>query len=149
MESQTVLSTHSRALVSGTTMKAIYFEAFGGREVLKVGEVPAPRPRETELLIEVRRSSVNYVDIRERQGTYNRPETHVGGIELPHISGLQAVGKVVDAGSRADEAWVGKKVVAYTPKGGGYAEKVVAETHLCVEIPGSANADLFAALPNQ
>jgi NADPH2:quinone reductase len=130
-------------------MKAIVFEEFGTRDVLRFRDMPEPTPQSKELLIEVERSSVNFVDIRERQGTYNRPETHVGGIELPHISGLQAVGKVVEAGSREDEGWVGKKVVAYTPKGGSYAGKVVAGTDLCVEIPQSADADLFAALPNQ
>jgi NADPH2:quinone reductase len=116
-------------------MKAIYFEEFGGIEVLKFGEAPAPRPAEAELLIEVRRSSINYVDIRERQGTYNRPETHVGGIDLPRISGLQAVGFVVDAGSTEDRSWIGKKVLAYTPSGGAYAQFVTAETNLCIEIP--------------
>jgi NADPH2:quinone reductase len=131
-----------------TTMKAIYFEAFGGREVLQVGEVPAPRPRKTELLIEVRRSSVNYVDIRERQGTYNRPETHVGGIDLPRISGLQAVGFVVDSGSAGDRSWIGRKVLAYTPHGGAYAQFVTAEIDLCIEIPDT-NEDLYAALPTQ
>lgn len=130
-------------------MKAIYFEKFGTRDVLQFGDRPEPTPQSNEMLIEVERSSVNFVDIRERQGTYNRPETHVGGIELPHVSGLQAVGKVIATGSESDEVWIGKKVVAYTPNGGGYAEKVVADPRFCVEIPESANADLFAALPNQ
>jgi len=130
-------------------MKAVFFQKFGARDVLEFGDMPEPKAQSKELLIEVERSSVNYVDIRERQGTYNRPETHVGGIELPHISGLQVVGKVIDAGSEEERGWVGKKVMAYTPKGGGYAQRVVAETELCVEIPDSADGDLFAALPNQ
>jgi NADPH:quinone reductase len=130
-------------------MKAIFFERFGTRDVLQFGDMPDPEPEKSQLLIEVERSSVNYVDIRERQGTYNRPETHVGGIELPHISGLQAVGRVEAAASDDDRAWIGKKVVAYTPKGGSYAQRVVAETNLCVEIPESTDIDLFAALPNQ
>ena len=67
-------------------MKAIFFEKFGARDVLQFGDRPDPTPDSNELLIEVERSSVNFVDIRERQGTYNRPETHVGGIELPHVS---------------------------------------------------------------
>ena len=129
-------------------MKAIYFESFGGRDVLKYGDMPEPQPRAGELLIAVERSSINYVDIRERQGTYNRPETHVGGIELPHISGLQAVGKVVAAGASVDTLWVGKKVLAYTPQGGGYAQFVVADTDLCIEI-SDTDADLYAALPTQ
>jgi NADPH2:quinone reductase len=129
-------------------MKAIYFEAFGGREVLKYGEVPTPRPRENELLIEVQRTSVNYVDIRERQGTYNRPETQVGGVALPRVSGLQAVGMVIDAGAAGDRSRIGKKVLAYTPHGGAYAQFVIAATDLCIEIPNS-NEDLYAALPTQ
>ena len=129
-------------------MKAIYFESFGGRDVLKYGDMPEPQPHDGELLIAVERSSINYVDIRERQGTYNRAETHVGGIELPHISGLQAVGKVVAAGPDADKSWIGKKVLAYTPQGGAYAQFVVADTNLCIEIPDS-DADLYAALPTQ
>jgi NADPH:quinone reductase len=130
-------------------MKAIFFKKFGDRDVLEFGDRPVPKAQNKQLLIEVARASVNFVDIRERQGTYNRPETHVGGIDLPHISGLQVVGKVLEAGSDADRGWVGKKVMAYTPYGGGYAQLVAAETDLCVEIPESANADLFAALPNQ
>jgi NADPH:quinone reductase len=130
-------------------MKAIFYKKFGERDVLEFGEMPEPVPQENQLLIQVERSSVNYVDIRERQGTYNRPETHGGEIKLPHIPGLQAVGRVTAAGSPADQNWVGKKVLAYTPKGGGYAQVVTADTNLCIEIPESQEADLFAALPNQ
>jgi NADPH2:quinone reductase len=130
-------------------MKAIYFEQFGTRDILQFGDRPEPKPQKNELLIEVELSSVNYVDIRERQGTYNRPETHVGGTKLPHISGLQAVGRVATSGSEENHNWIGKKVVAYTPKGGSYAEKVVAEASYCVELPESADPNLFAALPNQ
>jgi NADPH:quinone reductase len=130
-------------------MKAIFYRKFGERDVLEFGEMPEPIAREKQLLIQVERSSINYVDIRERQGTYNRPETHGGEIRLPHIPGLQAVGRVKAAGSPSDQFWVGKKVLAYTPRGGGYAQLVTAETNFCVEIPESEDADLFAALPNQ
>ena len=130
-------------------MKSIFYRKFGERDVLEFGEMPEPTPQEKQLLIEVERSSVNYVDIRERQGTYNRPETHGSGIELPHIPGLQAVGRVTAAGSPADKGWVGKKVLAYTPKGGGYAQFAIAEANFCIEIPESQEPDLFAALPNQ
>jgi len=130
-------------------MKAIFYRKFGERDVLEFGDMPEPVPQDKQLLIEVERSSVNFVDIRERQGTYNRPETHGSEIELPHIPGLQAVGRVKATGSSDEKAWVGKKVLAYTPKGGGYAQFVAAETNFCVEIPESQEVDLFAALPNQ
>lgn len=130
-------------------MKAIFYEQFGERNVLQFGDMPEPKPLDSELLLQVERSSINYVDIRERQGTYNKPETHGAGIKLPHIPGLQAVGRVIEGGPNADANLVGKRVVAYTPQGGAYAEKVVADSNLCIEIPESADADLFAALPNQ
>ncbi|HEX4808947.1 MAG TPA: hypothetical protein VH325_08460 [Bryobacteraceae bacterium] len=75
-------------------MKAINFQRFGARDVLKFGDMPDPKAEKNELLIATERAAVNFVDIRERQGTYNRPETHVGHIDLPHIPGLQAVGRV-------------------------------------------------------
>lgn len=75
---------------------------FGGREVLELEEISAPTPAAGELLIEVERAGVNFVDIRERQGTYNHPETHGQGIGLPHTPGLQAAGTVLAAGSDSD-----------------------------------------------
>jgi NADPH:quinone reductase-like Zn-dependent oxidoreductase len=52
-----------------------FFRQFGARDVLEFGEMPDPKPQKKELLIKVERAGVNFVDIRERQGTYNRPET--------------------------------------------------------------------------
>lgn len=130
-------------------MKALFYRAFGDRSVLEFGEQPDPQPEKGELLIDVHRTSVNFVDIRERQGTYNKPETHGGHVALPHIPGLQATGIVVAAGSDEDPGWVGKKVLAYTPAGGGYAQRVAARTQFCTPIPETVDEGLFAALPNQ
>ena len=130
-------------------MKAIVYKQFGDRDVLDLLDVPDPLPKEGELLIEVERTSVNYVDIRERQGVYNRQETHVGGIVLPHVPGLQVAGRVIKAGSAELRRWEGKKVVAYTPQGGGYAQLATAQADFCVELSPSDDVDLYAALPNQ
>jgi NADPH2:quinone reductase len=130
-------------------MKAVFYREFGDRKVLEFGDQPDPLPKDGELLIDVHRTSVNFVDIRERQGTYNKPETHGGHVPLPHISGLQATGVVAGAGSQSDRGWVGKKVLAYTPAGGGYAQQVTAQTQFCIPIPETADEDALAALPNQ
>lgn len=130
-------------------MKAVFYRGFGDRNVLEFGDQPDPQPKEGELLIDVHRTSVNFVDIRERQGTYNKPETHGGNVALPHISGLQATGVVTDAGSGTDRNWIGKKVLAYTPAGGGYAQRVAARTQFCIPVPDTTDENLFAALPNQ
>jgi NADPH2:quinone reductase len=49
-------------------MRASYYEEFGERGVLEFGTMPDPKPTNKELLIQVERSSVNFVDVRERQG---------------------------------------------------------------------------------
>jgi NADPH2:quinone reductase len=58
----------------------------------KFDEMPDPEPRKKELLIEVKRSSVNYVDIRERQGPQSLGDG--GSISLPYSSGLQLLEEV-------------------------------------------------------
>ena len=67
-------------------MKAIQYSHF---------DLPEPFAQGGEVLIDVTASGVNCVDIRERQGVYQRPETHVGSDKiLPRISGLQVTGRV-------------------------------------------------------
>ena len=47
------------ALVYSETMKAIVAHEFGGPEVLKLGDVPRPEPKENEILIKVIAAGVN------------------------------------------------------------------------------------------
>jgi NADPH:quinone reductase len=94
-------------------MKAVQFAHFGERDVLEYIDVATPKPKNDDLLIEVTAAGVNFVDIRERMGVYGRPETHVGHIDLPHISGLQAVGTVMEVGPSGDRSRIGAKVMSY------------------------------------
>jgi NADPH2:quinone reductase len=130
-------------------MKAIQFARFGGAEVLDYVELPRPSPQTDEVLIEVTAAGVNFPDIRERMGVYQRAETHVGGVVLPRVSGLQAVGRVVEVGAKSDHRLIGKKVVALLPGGGGYAQLVIAPSNLIVVLPESADDVTMAALPDQ
>jgi NADPH:quinone reductase len=113
-------------------MKAVQFAHFGERDVLEYIDVATPKPKNDDLLIEVSAAGVNFVDIRERMGVYGRPETHVGHIDLPHISGLQAVGTVMEVGPSGDRSRIGAKVMSYLPAGGGYAQFAVAPAKLSV-----------------
>ena len=130
-------------------MKAVQFGHFGERDVLEYIDVATPEPKNDDLLIEVTAAGVNFVDIRERMGIYGRAETHVGHIELPHISGLQAVGTVVEVGPSGDRSRVGAKVMSYLPAGGGYAQFAVAPAKLSVQLPTSIDETAMAALPTQ
>ena len=51
-------------------MRAIAVDEFGPPERLRIREMPAPRPRPSEVLVEVYTAPVNYVDLLVVDGTY-------------------------------------------------------------------------------
>jgi len=130
-------------------MKAIQFSRFGGPEVLEYVDVPNPVPAADEALVEVTAAGVNFPDIRERMGVYNRAETKVGGVVLPRITGLQATGFVRETGPQCDRSLLGKKVLALLTKGGGYAQMVTTPSGMVVPLPDTADDVQMAALPTQ
>jgi NADPH:quinone reductase len=130
-------------------VKAIQFSRFGGPDVLEYVDLPCPTLGTDEVLIEVTAAGVNFPDVRERMGVYQRADTHVGGVVLPRVTGLQAVGTVTDVGPQGDRSLLGKKVVALLPKGGGYAQFATAPSGMAIPLPPSADEVLMAALPAQ
>jgi NADPH2:quinone reductase len=129
-------------------MKAIQYRSFGGPEVLEYIDLPDPEPDAGDVLIETSAIGVNFPDIRERLGVYNRAETRVGGVILPQIGGLQVVGRVSRTGSGADPALLGRKVMALMPKG-AYAQRALARANMVVALDEEADDVAMASLPCQ
>src|ERR1039458_7811651 len=109
-------------------MRAIEMTEFGGPEVLKLAEVPAPEPGPDEVLIKVTRAGLNFAD------THTRTNSYVQKATLPLIPGGEVAGIREDTGERV-MALVGS---------GGYAEYAVAPEELVFPIP--ADVDDGAAL---
>ena len=68
-------------------MKAIIKIGDGGPEVLKLGEVKTPKPKSTQLLINVKSTALNRADILQRKGLYTPPagESEILGLELSGV----------------------------------------------------------------
>ena len=66
-------------------MKAIWFERLGGPDVLEVRDVPAPVPRDGEVLVDVEAVGVNFRDV------YERTREHYG-VDPPAVIGAEAGG---------------------------------------------------------
>jgi NADPH:quinone reductase len=128
-------------------MKAIQYERFGGPDVLEYLDLPNPPPGSGQLLIETAAIGVNFPDIRERLGVYNKAETRVGGVQLPQVGGLAVAGTVVAAGPQTSVE-VGRKVVALMKKG-AYAQLAVAEEPLSVVIDDDADQVTLAGFAAQ
>jgi alcohol dehydrogenase len=88
-------------------MKAIVFERNGGPEVLQYKDIPEPKPGPNEVVIKVKASACNFNDIWARRGLPGMK------IPLPHISGSDAAGVVVDRGSEVHDVAIGDEVVVH------------------------------------
>jgi len=128
-------------------MKAVSYDRFGGPEVLQYIDLPAPSPGPGQLVVQAAAIGVNFPDIRERLGVYNKAETRVGGVQLPQVGGLAVAGNVVAAGPRTS-VQVGQRVVALMKKG-AYAELAVAEEALSAVVDDDADTAALAGFAAQ
>lgn len=119
-------------------MKAIVQHEYGNANVLLYSDVEMPTIGEGECLIQVAYASVNYADIKARNG-------NKGKGNFPLILGLDMAGTIVEAGTDSRFS-VGDRVIAF-PKEGSYAQYVVANEQLIFKIPDSLSFERAAAIP--
>jgi len=105
-------------------MKAIVVHEYGGPEVMRLEDVPDPRPGPSEILVRICAAGVNPVDAYIRMGTYARKP------KLPYIPGSDGAGVVEAVGSSVDGFKPGDRVYIAqdnqsTEENGTYAELAV------------------------
>lgn len=120
-------------------MKAVLMEGFGGVEVLKLGEVDRPVPKEGEVLVKVHATSINRPDLVQREGKYPPPP---GDSE---ILGLEVAGVIEELGAGVTGWKKGDRVVSLVG-GGGYAEYAVAYACHLMPIPESVSFEEAACI---
>ncbi len=108
-------------------MKAIQIEEFGGPEVLQYTDVADPNPKLSEIVVNVKRSGVNFADTHASRNDYLAEQT------LPLIPGAEASGQTND----------GRRVVVLLGSG-GYAEKVAVPQSQLIELPPEVDYDQAA-----
>ncbi len=120
-------------------MKAVQFAQYGGPEVLRVYDVPDPTPGPEDVLIQVKATTVNHLDLFQRDGS--RP---IG--TLPFTPGLEAAGVVLkdSHGFHAGERVMTTRALA-AKGGGGYASKIAAPAADLVRIPDTVTFEQAAA----
>jgi NADPH2:quinone reductase len=120
------------------TMKAIELKENGGPEVMRLREIPMPKPQQGEALIRVAVTGVNFIDLYVREGRYCN--------KLPFTPGQEAAGTVVAVGTGVSHLHEGDRV-AWCSILGTYAEYAVAPAERVVPIPvGIAFEQAAAAL---
>jgi NADPH2:quinone reductase len=101
-------------------MKAILVREFGGPEVLKLEEVPTPKPAAGQVLVRIYAAGVNPYDTYMRAGTYAiKPP-------LPYTPGSDAAGVIEAAGDGVKKVKPGDRVYTAKTVTGAYAEYALA-----------------------
>jgi NADPH:quinone reductase-like Zn-dependent oxidoreductase len=110
-------------------MKAVQFDHYGEPDVLQPREVPEPTPGPDDVLVQVKATTVNRLDMFQRNGS--RPVD-----KLPFTPGLEAAGVVL---ADSNGFHKGERVMtthALAAKGGGgYADVIAVPAKYLVRIP--------------
>src|SRR5438105_6862397 len=121
-------------------MKAIRVHEFGGPEVLRLEEVPAPRPGAGQVLVRMHAIGVNPVETYIRSGTYARLP------ELPYTPGNDGAGVIEQVGSDVNEFKAGDRVYTAGSISGTYAEFVLCKTEQVHRLPANVSFAQGAAM---
>jgi NADPH:quinone reductase-like Zn-dependent oxidoreductase len=122
-------------------MKAVVIDGFGGVDQLHIQNVDDPEVGRGEVLVRVRATSVNPIDLKIRNGSAAKRM----GVELPAILGRDLAGDVVRAGEGVVGFEKGQRVMAMA--NGTYAELTTAKADVLSPIPDKLSYEQAAALP--
>ncbi|WP_316736728.1 NADP-dependent oxidoreductase [Pedobacter aquatilis] len=123
-------------------MKAIQYKDYGDSGVIENVEVPKPVIKnENEVLIQVKASGVNPIDIKIRTGLMKATRP----ITMPFIPGGEASGIVVAVGGKVAGFKVGDEVIALT-RNHAYAEYAIANEDYVSLKPKSLSFEEAAAI---
>lgn len=136
-------------------MKAIVYTKYGPPDVLQLKEVEKPVPKENEILIKIKATTVTVADIRSRSFTvppaFWLPARITLGFKQPKkkILGMELAGEVEAVGTKVKKFKVGDQVFAASLMGfGAYAEyKCLSEDGPVSLKPNNITFEEAAAIP--
>ena len=121
-------------------MKAILVHEFGGPEVLKLEEIPTPKPQAGQVLVKIHAAGVNPYDTYMRTGTYAvKPP-------LPYTPGSDAAGLVEAVGPGVTKVKPGDRVYTAKTITGAYAEYTLTLEVQAQKLPANITFDQGAAI---
>lgn len=127
-------------------MKAAWFESFGpARQVIRIGEQPAPAPGPGEVLVRIRASGVNPSDVKKRAGS--SPTLLDAGLVIPNSDGagvIEAAGAGVPKSRIGERAWVYQ--AQHGRRFGTAAQYVALDARLAAPLPDAAGFEIGACL---
>lgn len=127
-------------------MKAVVYHQFGDPKVLRLEELPIPKIKQGEVLIQTKAVALNPVDCSLRKGKLKM--VNIPG-KRGRIPGSDFAGIIVKAGNKVKKFKPGQSVYGFLPplKGGASAEYLVAKESQISLMPERLTFEEAAALP--
>lgn len=119
-------------------MKAIAIVGEGPAATLEEVDVEMPVPREDQVLVRVRASSLNRADLRRVQQHFKQEAGR-------QIAGLEFAGEIVECGPAVNGFRPGDRIMAMAPN--AYAEYAVADWRTLLRVPDNVDWPEAAAIP--
>jgi putative PIG3 family NAD(P)H quinone oxidoreductase len=121
-------------------MRAIIYDEFGGPQVLRLAEMPAPEPNAHQLLVRVKACALNRADLLQRKGKYPPPAGE------SDILGLEIAGEVVSVPDGNTHFKPGDHVFGLVGSG-AYAEYCLLDQGMAMLMPPGCSFAQAAAIP--
>src|SRR5246127_2322174 len=122
-------------------MKAVRLLEFGGQ--LLFDDVPAPAIARDEILVKIKSTAVNHLDLVKASGTLRQ----ILPIDLPWIPGHEFSGVVEQVGSDVAAYAPGDAVFAANETGGAYAEYLAVKPAAIARKPANLSFEEAASVP--
>ncbi len=125
-------------------MRAMVVSQTGPAEVLRLAEIPEPKPGEGEVATDIAYAGVGFVDTLFRGGAFSLP--------VPFVPGIEVKGRIRALGPGVTGLTVGQHAAALLldfergSNAGGYAEVAVARADLVTALPENSDLAQAAAL---
>lgn len=103
-------------------MQAAIIEKTGDASVIKIKDIPEPKLKNNEVLVNQKAIGVNFFDVCFRKGQYGLKQT-------PAILGMEACGTIEAVGKDVKDFKVGERVAYATGGIGAYAKKRAIHQH--------------------
>ena len=121
-------------------MRCVIVREPGGAEVLQIADLPEPVAAGGQLLVRNFAAGLNRADLLQRRGLYPPPAGESDILGLEFAGEVAAVGDGVEGFSRGDR-------VFGLCGGGAYADFLVVDERLALEIPPNMSYESAAAVP--
>lgn len=119
-------------------MRAVVLDRHGGADVLRLRDVPDPRPEPGEVVVDLEAIGINYAEILSRKGLYGWAPP------LPYVPGMEGCGRVAELGSDVGGLEEGQRVIVGAQHG-AYAERIAVPAAQALPAPPDFTIDECAA----